>query len=172
MEKEVLAPLLFSEVSTIPSTPSAGNVVAYAHENVLKVIGSNGETTRTVKVGSDGEIEIDSGFTLGTAITPPSLTANTDNLLITDIEKAIVVRLSSNGNYTLSGIVPFNATKAWMIYVCNVGTRNITIQDNDASSTAQNRFLIGGNKTLQKDEGVLLFYDSVSTRWRAAGINI
>lgn len=125
-----------------------------------------------ISTGTDGELQIVGGLTLGTAITPPSLTANTDNLLITGIEKAIVVRLSINGNYTLSGIVPFNATKAWMIYVCNVGNDNITLQDNAVGSTAQNRFLIGGNKVLQKDEGVLLFYDTVSTRWRAAGINI
>jgi hypothetical protein len=171
MPKELLTPLLISEVSTMPPTPSAGRVVAFAQDNVFKVIGGNGETTRTVKVGSDGEIEIDSGLTLGLAINA-TITANTNNLVVTDIEKAIVLRLNSTGNFDLTGLVPFNNTKAWMIFVVNVGTNNISFRDNSASSTAANRFLLGANKSVQPNEGIIFFYDPVSSRWRGGGLNI
>jgi len=122
--------------------------------------------------GTDGEISLESGIVLGTAVTPPALTANTNNLVVTDIEKAIVLRLGSIGNHDLTGLVPFNSSKAWMLFVANIGPGNIKLKNNDAASSANNRFLIGGNKKIQQDEGILLFYDPISKRWRGSGILI
>ncbi len=122
--------------------------------------------------GSDGEVVFDTGVNLGTAVDAPLITANTNNLVIPNLETAIVIRLSSTGNFTLTGIVPFNASKAWMQFFVNIGTNNIQLSDNSASSTASNRFLMGASKTLQQNEGVLFFYDPISQRWRSAGINI
>jgi len=101
-----------------------------------------------------------------------TITANTDNLLVSGVETAIVLRLTATGNFTLSGLVPYNPTKAWMLFIVNVGTNNITFPDNSASSTAANRFLLGANKTVQPNEGIIFFYDPVSSRWRGGGLNI
>lgn len=122
--------------------------------------------------GTDGEISLESGIVLGTAVTPPALTGNTNNLVIANIQTAIIIRLSSTGNHGLTGLVPFNDNKAWMLFLTNVGTRNIILKNNDAASSANNRFLIGGNKKIQQDEGILLFYDPISKRWRGSGILI
>lgn len=122
--------------------------------------------------GTDGEISLESGIVLGTAVTPPALTGNTNNLVITNIQTAIIIRLSSTGNHRLTGLVPFNDNKAWMLFLANVGTGNIILKNNDAASSANNRFLIGGNKKIQQDEGILLFYDPISKRWRGSGILI
>lgn len=124
-----------------------------------------------ISVGSDGELEFGSGVTLGDAVSV-TITGNTNDLSVTDIEKAIVLRITSTGNYNLTGLVPFNATKAWMLFVVNVGTNNITFPDNSASSSANNRWLLGANKTVQPNEGIIFFYDPISNRWRGGGINI
>lgn len=125
-----------------------------------------------IETGSNGEIILNSGVSLGTAVTPPILNANTNDLVITGIETAIVVRLSTSGNYSLTGIEPKDDTTAWMLFIANVGTNNIALKNNDANSLAVNRFLIGGDKNIQPDEGILLFYDPVTKRWRGSGILI
>lgn len=125
-----------------------------------------------ISIGDDGEIILGSGVVLGEAITAPTLVANTDNLLVPDIQTAIMLRVISTGNYSLTGVVPANDTKAWMLFITNVGANNITLKNNDAGSLSTNRFLVGGNKTLQTDEGILLYYDPISKRWRGAGIII
>jgi len=166
--------LFLKETDTEPANPASG-VVAYVKEGVIFVKGPGEQLTKTVsgvESGPNGELSIESGLILGDANTPPSLAANTDDLAVTDIEKTIVLRLSASGNYSLSGLAPANDNFAYMVYISNVGTSNITIKNNSASSIAANRFLLGGNKTLQSDEGVLLFYDPVSKRWRGAGILI
>lgn len=124
-----------------------------------------------ISTGNQGELVLDSGVVLGEALTI-TINMNTDDLVVTDIETAIVLRINSTGNYTLSGIVPSDITKAWMLFVTNVGAGNISLKNNDIGSTAENRFLLGGNKTIQTDEGILLFYDPISNRWRGSGILI
>lgn len=124
-----------------------------------------------VITGTDGETEFPSGVTLGDAVSA-TINANTNDLTVPNIETAVVLRLESTGNYSLTGLAPFNPNKAWMLFVVNVGTNNITIPDNSAASLAENRFLLGANKTIQKDEGIIFFYDPISNRWRGGGINI
>lgn len=124
-----------------------------------------------VTTGDDGETNFPSGVTLGTAISY-TITANTNNLVVPDIETAIVLRLTSTGKFSLTGLVPFNNAKAWMLFIVNVGVNNIIFPDNSASSAAQNRWLLGANKTVQANEGIIFFYDPISNRWRGGGINI
>ena len=57
MAKEVLIPLIHSEILTVPSTPSAGNVVVYAEGGVLKIKDSSGNVTQTLNpAGSENII--------------------------------------------------------------------------------------------------------------------
>jgi hypothetical protein len=39
---------------------------------------------------------------------------------------------------------------------------------NDVTSTAANRFLLGADLTIGTNEGVVLWYDTTSSRWRCA----
>lgn len=124
-----------------------------------------------IETGDQGEITLGSGVVLGTALTA-TINANTDNLVVPNIETAIVLRLNVTGNYSLTGLTPANITKAWMLFVANIGTGNLSIKNNDPASLAENRFILGSNKTIQSDEGILLFYDPISNRWRGSGILI
>jgi hypothetical protein len=104
-------------------------------------------------------------------LTPPQITANVNDYNPTGIRSANFLRVSASGNYNISGIEK-PPTGNQGLFIVNVGTTNITFTDNDANSLAQNRFLIGGSKTIQKDEGVMIIYDQTSSRWRSQSINI
>lgn len=104
-------------------------------------------------------------------LTPPQLTASVNNYDPTGLRTCNFLRLSANGNYNITGLErPPTGNQG--IFIVNVGGNNITISDNSASSSANNRFLIGGSKTLQTDEGMMIIYDQTSLRWRSQSVNI
>ena len=101
-----------------------------------------------------------------------SITANTNNLSVPVLDNFVLIHLTSTGNFSLTGLVPPDITLGWWMVIYNTGTNNIIFKNNDAGSTAQNRFLLGSDKTLQADEGIALIYDTDDLRWRSFGINI
>ena len=101
-----------------------------------------------------------------------TITANTNDLLIPDLQGFTLIRVETTGNFSLTGLVPYDITLAIWVLLFNVGTNNLNIDNNSGSSSANNRFLIGTQKTLQADEGLALVYDPASLRWRSFGINI
>lgn len=119
----------------------------------------------------DGDISFNGSISFGAAVSV-NINANTDNLLIPNLGSSLLVRLNFTGNYSITGIVPNDITKGQWIIVNNVGTGSAIFKDNDAGSTAQNRFIIGANKTVQTDEGLAFVYDTVDQRWRSFAINI
>ena len=123
----------------------------------------------SIITGPGGETIIDGGFILGDALTLV-INGNTDNLTDTELGNVVVLRLDFTGNFSLSGITPPDDTLTWMLYVVNVGIGNCSLKNNDAGSLPSARFLIGQNRNLQTDEGILFFYDSVSKRYRGSGI--
>lgn len=100
-----------------------------------------------------------------------SIASSTNNLVIQGIEGAVLIRITSTGNFAITGLVNPDP-QSRQIIVFNAGLNNITLKNNDINSSAINRFLIGSDKLLQADEGVALVYDSVSQRWRSYGLNI
>jgi hypothetical protein len=100
-----------------------------------------------------------------------TITANTDNLSITNIASNVLIRINATGNFNLTGIInPDGLGRE--IKVFNVGSNNIILKNNDAGSTAINRFQNGADKTLQAGEGIAMIYDVVDFRWKAFGVNI
>jgi hypothetical protein len=128
----------------------------------------NGEWTNGGEANA-GETVISGGLSFSEAKTVV-VSANTDDLNVVDLEKVAVLRLDFTANYSLTGIVVADPTKAVFLFIANVGSGNGTLKNNAAQSIAANRFLIGQNRILQSDEGILIVYDPISTRWRGAGI--
>ena len=120
----------------------------------------------------NGNIIIENGVIYGAALTPPALTGNTNDYYPIGIESTILLRILSNGNYEITGLKAPTPLAAQEIKVFNIGNNNITFKNNSASSLAENRFLLGANKTIQSNEGISLIYDPVSERWRGTGIII
>lgn len=119
----------------------------------------------------NGTISINGALEFGPAVTV-NINTNTNNLLIPTLGSSLLIRLNFTGNYSLTGIVPNDVTKGQWIIIINVGTGQGSLKDNDAASLAENRFLLGANKTIQTNEGIALVYDTVDTRWRSFAINI
>jgi hypothetical protein len=122
---------------------------------------------------NDGNVVLPGGLQFSGGFGTANLTANTDNLLITGLASSALVRLTSAGNFQLTGIVVPDSTKAYFFSVFNVGlTGNITFLNDDAGSTAENRFLLGTSILIQPGEGLTFIYDPVDLRWRSPGKNI
>lgn len=96
-------------------------------------------------------------------ISPTQIAANTDNYAPTGLSTAAVLRLSTDASRNLTGIT--GGTDGRVLLLLNVGSFNLVLVD-DATSTAANRFQLSGDITLLPSEGIALWYDSTSSRWR------
>lgn len=114
--------------------------------------------------GSEGTIINwgDSGLILK-EVTLAQITANQN-----DYELGIgsMFRLSSDASRTITGF--HGGVSGEGMIIVNVGSNNIVLANQSASSGAINRIITGtgANITLSADDVALLFYDSVTERWR------
>lgn len=121
----------------------------------------------------NGALVLAGGLQFGPSFATGSLIANTNNLLIPNLANSILVRLSTAGNFQLTGIEVPDSTKTFFFNAFNVSTSgNIIFKNDNAGSDAQNRFLVGGDINVQPGEGLSLIYDPVNLRWRSPGKNI
>ena len=111
-------------------------------------------------------ISFDGPIVFANPITPSALTGNTNNYNPAGLSSSNILRISSTGNFNLTGLQAPSPAKGQVILVVNIGTNNITLKNNDAASSAGNRFLAGADKLVQAQESVILVYDEVSLRWR------
>ena len=99
------------------------------------------------------------------AISPAQLTANQDNYNPSTLSDAVVLRLSSDASRSITGLA--GGSSGRIVIIHNVGSNNLVLVDESASSTAANRFALNGNQTLAAEDIAILLYDSTSSRWRA-----
>lgn len=103
------------------------------------------------------------GFTL---ISPSQITSNQNNYAP---GISTVLRLSSDASRDITGVVaPVPASCASIVCLINVGSNNIVLKNQDANSSAANRFLMedGADLTLTADDFCWAVYDYTTTRWR------
>jgi hypothetical protein len=99
-------------------------------------------------------------------ITPAQIVANTDDYNPTGLATATVLRLSTDVSRNLTGIVAQSQGRVFQLH--NIGAADLVLK-NDATSTADNRFKFGADVTLNPDEGIEIWYDATSLRWRSSG---
>ena len=94
---------------------------------------------------------------------PEQLTADQNNYSLAD---AILTRFSTDAARTITG---FGGAKAGVKMIANVGSNNLVLANNSASSDAENRILThsGANITLTGGQLAIMIYDFTSARWRA-----
>lgn len=100
-------------------------------------------------------------------LTPPQITANTDNYAPQGGDKANVWRLDLDANHDLTGISIGYAATNRTVTLVNISTHVLTLK-HDVTSVAANRFYLPFSKDqiLEPNGAILLHYDSISTRWR------
>lgn len=108
-------------------------------------------------------------FKLSGDITPPTITGTQNDYNPTGLSTATVLRLNADNDRSITGISGGSDGRILILYNINSGSNLITLEDEDSSSTAENRFAFLEDVILIPDEAVIIQYDSTSQRWRLLG---
>jgi hypothetical protein len=107
---------------------------------------------------------------LSSFVTSTQVVANTNNYTATDGSNTCTtktaLRISTDASRNITGLSCAQAEGDIRI-IHNVGSFSAVLTNEDASSTAANRFLFGGDVTLLTNYSITLRYDGVASRWRA-----
>lgn len=131
-----------------------------------------------LKVSADGSIWVDAviidqttgalclprGVALTGAIAPPQITANQNDYAPTGAAAASVLQLSSDAARSISGLA--GGADGRIISVINAGSQPIILLDDSVSSSAANRFSLGGDLTIAARQAAMLRYDGATSRWQ------
>lgn len=101
-------------------------------------------------------------------ITPPyTVTADQNDYAPRNIEKAIVLRVSTDASRTFTGLKTNKDEFRWLLWI-NVGNFDQVFYHNSASSLDPHRFAcpLGVDVTIGSGASVLLWYDAHASNWR------
>lgn len=107
------------------------------------------------------------GRPFGRILTPAQITSNQNDYNPSGAGSADVIRLSSDASRNVTGLAFLSGGKA--VLLLNVGSNDIVLKDESASSAAANRFALNADMTLSADQAVLAWYDPTSARVRVIG---
>lgn len=114
-----------------------------------------------------GTFDVQQALTFSGDISPSQITADQNNYAPTGFSTATVLRLNSDATRNITGLA--GGSDGRTVFIHNVGSFNIVLKDESASSTAGNRFALTADVTLAADATSMLQYDSTSSRWRVIG---
>lgn len=112
-----------------------------------------------------GAADVQQSISLSGDITPTQIAVSTNDYAPTGFSTASAVRLSTDAARNITGLA--GGSDGRIIILHNVGSFNTVLTNQDAASSAANRFLFGGDLTLLPDYSVTLRYDATASRWRA-----
>ncbi len=128
----------------------------------------SGANTFTATQTFSGTVDAQGAITISGDITPSQITADQNNYNPTGLSTASVVRISSDAARAVTGLD--GGSDGRVLTLVNVGSFTITLNDQNASSSAANRFAIGSDIAIAANQAVAIIYDATATRWRAVGI--
>lgn len=135
----------------IPGT--IGNNVRISSDNTLEDAGVL--TTLAQNINFSGEIS------------PSQITSNQNDYNPSGLSTASSLRLDSDAARDITGLSGGADGRVMMIY--NIGSFIITLKNSSVSSTASNRFLFSADIPIPSNSGLMIQYDSTSSRWRLLG---
>lgn len=101
--------------------------------------------------------------------TPSALGAGTTNNWAPSLAGATRIEFSGPAAADVTGLA--GGTDGRMLILTNVGANAIIFRDENASSTAANRFGLNGDITIGVNESVMLLYSGTVSRWTSLGSN-
>jgi hypothetical protein len=144
-----------------PTAPSSGYRLLFAKNDGWYEENSSGTVT---KLGAS----ISGAFSLADDISPTQITSNQNDYNPTSLSGANTLRLTSDAARDITGLQ--GGADGRILFIHNVGSFTITLKDESVSSSSANRFALYSDITLQSDTGVIIQYDSTSSRWRAINL--
>lgn len=106
-------------------------------------------------------------FALPGDISPATIAADQNDYNPAGLAAASTLRLTASSAVNITGLA--GASDGRLIAIHNIGANAITLKDENAGSTAGNRFALTSDLVLAPDECCVLQYDSTSSRWRVVG---
>lgn len=116
---------------------------------------------------TSGNLTLPRGIVLAGILSPAQITANQNDYAPTGFAAASVVRVSTDASRNITGLA--GGSDGRKVLVLNTGAFNAVLKDENASSTAANRFGFGSDLTLAAKQGATLIYDATASRWRLVG---
>lgn len=159
--------------SAVPAAASANTGYLYYETDTQKLFRSNGSAWVQVAAAANASYDASAidgtgTFKLSGDISPSQITSNQNDYNPTGLSTASVLRLNTDASRNITSLA--GGADGRIIVIVNVGSFNIVLKDDDgATGTAGNRFALSGDITLAPDDGVILQYDSTSSRWRCIG---
>lgn len=99
-------------------------------------------------------------------LTPAQITSNQNNYAPTGHATAFAFRLSTDADRSITGLA--GGSPGRFVLLQNIGAAPISLENEDAASTAANRFQLGNSDIFMlPGEAILLRYDGTSQRWRS-----
>ncbi len=97
-------------------------------------------------------------------ISPTQITADQNDYNPTSLSTATVLRLSTDALRVLTGLQGGGDGRALIVH--NVGTNDLGLANESASSSAANRFVAPHDVRIPPNGSALIWYDATSSRWR------
>ncbi len=114
---------------------------------------------------NDGVVELSDAITLPGSISPAEITGDQDDYDPTGLSGATVLRLSSDSNRAITGLA--GGIDGRIVIIYNVGAQKFRFTNEDAASTAANRFSFVNTRSVMvfPNDGVIFRYDGTESRW-------
>jgi hypothetical protein len=144
-----------------------GNQIAAGFGQQHKADGSHSVIT------ADGLVAGAMAIPVSAVQTMAQLTANTDNYVIPELTKKLIIKISTDAARNLTGLVaPTDRTRMPRLLLHNIGANNAVLVHDSANSFATNRFYGPGaaNVTLNQFDSVWIHYDWTQFRWVIEGL--
>lgn len=117
-----------------------------------------------------GNIFVTGILELDGVVSPTQITSDQNNYSPTGWSSgASTLRISTDASRNITGLVPNAGIGGTLAFIMNIGAQSVVLKNENASSSAANRFAIGSDITIAAAGGVTLMYDGTSTRWRCVG---
>ena len=157
-----------SQVETaVAAAVSAANAFGTDNRLIRSDGTGRGSQATGIDVDDNDNVKLPASLGLLGKISPSQITSSQNDYAPTGFANATVLRLSTDASRDLTGLA--GGADGLVRLVHNVGSFNLVLKDESASSTAANRFALSADVTLQPDQSVWMWYDSTSSRWRVVG---
>jgi hypothetical protein len=114
---------------------------------------------------ASGNLTLPRGLALTGVVSPAQITADQDNYNPAGLAAASVLQISADAPRRISGLT--GASEGRCLIVINVGGQPVTLLNESASSSANNRLTLGADLTISAKQAAILRYDGTAARWQA-----
>lgn len=148
---------------------------AASSSNFALRINRSASSLSSIEFGSSTDNTASAYFSIGAVINSfmsmngvvtASITADQNNYNPGSLRTSTVLKITTDASRTFTGLTAWNSGGFMLLF--NYGSNDLVLAHENASSSSSNRFICPGavDYTVSPGYGVILWYDSTSSRWR------